>query len=303
MPTAKSIAEVEELKTLLSEAKLIISTDYRGLSVIQLSALRRAIGEGGGQFRVAKNTLVKIASDAIEQPQISEIVMGPTGLVLSNDDQVAPARALMTHIEQNRLEITVNGAYLDGRVVDANQVKYLASLPGREELLARLLGQMNAPIAGLVTVLSGTIRGLVTVLQAHIDNVGSGAAPEASAALAVVAVDDAPAEESPESPTEPAADAGEVAADQAEKPVAEAVETAPPEESATKPAAEVAAATDQAKETAAEAVEDAPVDQQADDSAEGPASEPETDTAGDVTAEATVEDGPTEEADEEKPAG
>ncbi|MFP6679494.1 MAG: 50S ribosomal protein L10 [Dehalococcoidia bacterium] len=180
MPTDKSVAEVEELKSVLAEANLIISTDYRGLNVTELSALRRAVREAGGTYRVSKNTLVKIASEEIDRPEISEIVVGPTGFVLSNDDPVAPTRALMKHIEDNRLEIVINGAYLEGKVVGVDRVKYLSTLPSREELVAKVLGQMNAPIANLVSVLSGTVRGLMTVLQAHIEKGGNSVAEAAS---------------------------------------------------------------------------------------------------------------------------
>jgi len=184
MPTDKSVAEVEELKSVLAEANLIISTDYRGLNVTELSALRRAVREAGGTYRVSKNTLVKIASEEIDRPEISEIVVGPTGFVLSNDDPVAPTRALMNHIEENHLEIAINGAYLEGKVVGVDRVKYLSTLPSREELVAKVLGQMNAPIANLVSVLSGTVRGLMTVLQAHIEK-GGNAAVETVGALPV----------------------------------------------------------------------------------------------------------------------
>ena len=217
MPTDKSVAEVEELKTILSEAKLIISTDYRGLSVTEMSALRRAVREGGGSYRVTKNTLVNIASRAIDRPEISEIVNGPTGFVLSTGDPVGPARALVNHINQNRLEMVINGAYVEGQVVDADRVKFLATLPGREELVARVLGQMTAPIANLVGVLNGTIRGLVTVLMAHIDQGGNAAvADQAEASSESDTPSDTPEEGSPEEATE------EATSEQAEEPTAEA---------------------------------------------------------------------------------
>ena len=246
MPTNKSVAEVEELKAVLAEAKLIISTDYRGLTVTELSALRRAIRESGGTYRVAKNTLVKIASNEIDRPEIAEIVVGPTGFVMSTDDPVAPARALMNHIDENRLEVVINGAYLEGRVLDADRVRHLSSLPGRDELIAKLLGQMNAPIANLAGVLSGTLRGLLTVIQAHIDQGGN---------LGVVE-EEAPAAEAPAE--EESADAPEAAA---EEPVdeAEAEEAPEAEESAeeAEAAAEEPVAEAEAEESAEEAEEPA----------------------------------------------
>ena len=242
MPTNKSVAEVEELKAVLAEAKLIISTDYRGLTVTELSALRRAIRESGGTYRVAKNTLVKIASNEIDRPEIAEIVVGPTGFVMSTDDPVAPARALMNHIDENRLEVVINGAYLEGRVLDADRVRHLSSLPGRDELIAKLLGQMNAPIANLAGVLSGTLRGLLTVIQAHIDQGGNLGVVEEEAPTA-----EAPAEEE-------SADAPEAAA---EEPVAEAEAGEAPEAEESAEEAEAAAEEPVAEAEAEESAEEA----------------------------------------------
>ncbi|MCX8250624.1 MAG: 50S ribosomal protein L10 [Dehalococcoidia bacterium] len=269
MPTDKAVAEVEELKSVLSEAKLIISTDYRGLNVTEMSALRRTIRESGGTYRVAKNTLVKIASNEIGRPEISEIIVGPTGFVLSTDDPVGPARALMTHIQENRLDIVVNGAYLEGTLVDADRVKYLSSLPSREELIGKVLGQMNAPIANLVGVLSGTLRGLMTVLQAHLDQGGNAIAIESADAEAIT-------EE--KSADEPDAEA--------EEPVAEAeTEEATEEESVDEP--EEAAEEPVAEAETEEATEEESVDEP-EEAAEEPVAEAETEEPG--------------EADEDKPA-
>jgi len=253
MPTDKAVAEVEELKSVLGEAKLIISTDYRGLNVTEMSALRRTIRESGGTYRVAKNTLVKIASNEIGRPEISEIIVGPTGFVLSTDDPVGPARALMTHIQENRLDIVVNGAYLEGTLVDADRVKYLSDLPSREELIGKVLGQMNAPIANLVGVLSGTIRGLMTVLQAHLDQGGNAIATESADAEAEEPVAQAEAEETTEedSMDEPVAQAEveETAEEESvDEPVAQAeAEETTEEESVDEPEAEEAGEADEDK--------------------------------------------------------
>ena len=271
MPTDKAIAEVEELKGILSEAKLIISTDYRGLNVTELSALRRAVREAGGTYRVTKNTMVKIASDEIDRPEISDIVVGPTGFVLSMEDPVAPARALMKHIDENRLDVVINGAFLEGQLVDADRVKYLSSLPGREELVARVMGQMNAPIVNLVSVLSGTVRGLLTVLQAHIDQGGNLAA-------AVADTDDAEVEVPEGAP--------EAVAEQAEEPVAEATADEPE-----------AAAEEPVAEAEAEASEEEPADEP-EDADEEPVAEAEA--AEEEAPEADAEE--TGEAEEDKPA-
>ena len=281
MPTDKAVAEVEELKSVLGEAKLIISTDYRGLNVTEMSALRRTIRESGGTYRVAKNTLVKIASTEIGRPEISEIIVGPTGFVLSTDDPVGPARALMTHIQENRLDIVVNGAYLEGTLVDADRVKYLSELPSREELIGKVLGQMNAPIANLVGVLSGTLRGLMTVLQAHLDQGGNAIATESADA-------EATGEETADDPD--AATQETVAESEAEETVVEA-ET----EEATEDEPEAAAEEPVAEAETEEATEDEP-----EAAAEEPVAEAETEEATEDEPEAAAEE--TGEADEDKPA-
>lgn len=182
MPTDQSIAEVERLKEILEAATVVISTNYRGLDVGSMAQLRNVLREAGGRYRVVKNTLVRIAADKAGMPELKALVDGPCGFVIGVGDPVLPAKALLRHIRQNRLEMEIRGAYLDGQVLDADRVQLLASLPSREELLARVLGQLNAPIAGLVTVLSGTLRGLVTVLQRHID--AQGGEPQAEGAEA-----------------------------------------------------------------------------------------------------------------------
>jgi len=293
MPTDKAVAEVEELKAVLSEAILIISTDYRGLNVTELSALRRAIREAGGTYRVAKNTLVKIASEEIGRPEISEIVVGPTGFVLSTDDPVGPARALMTHIQENRLDVVINGAYLEGSLVDADRVKYLSNLPSREVLIGKVLGQMNAPIANLVGVLSGTLRGLMTVLQAHIDQGGNADVAESAEAEESEAAPEAAAEEAEAPAAEVEAEATEEeSADEpeavAEEPAAEAeAEETTEEESADEPEAE-----------AEEPVAEAEAEETTDESADEPEAEAE-EPAAEAESEETEESG---EADEDKPA-
>jgi large subunit ribosomal protein L10 len=292
MPTDKAVAEVEELKVILSEAILIISTDYRGLNVTELSALRRAIRESGGTYRVAKNTLVKIASEEIGRPEISEIVVGPTGFVLSTDDPVGPARALMTHIQENRLDVVVNGAYLEGSLVDADRVKYLSNLPSREELIGRVLGQMNAPIANLVSVLSGTLRGLMTVLQAHIDQGGNAAITESAEAEEAEAAPEAEApaaEVEAEATEEESADAPEA---EAKEPVAEAEAEDATEESADEPEAEEPVAEAEAEDATEESA-DEPEPEAEEPAAEAEAEAPE---AEDDDAEESGE------ADEDKPA-
>ena len=165
MPTERSVAEVEELKALFTEASLLISTDYRGMNVAAMNLFRRALRNGGIKYRISKNTLASIAADEIGRPEIKDLVVGPVGWVYTDADPSTAAKSLVDHIQAERLDMVIHGALMGDQMLSREQVEALARLPGREQLLAMLFSQMNAPVAGLATVLAGSIRGFATVLQ------------------------------------------------------------------------------------------------------------------------------------------
>ena len=169
MPTDRGRTEVAALKELFSQSSLIISTDYSGMDVRLINGLRTALRAKGASYRVAKNTLARIALSEIDRPNIAEIIDGPVGYVLSDidTDPAIGAKALVDYVKSERLELEIRGAYLDGELITPEQVQQLAALPAREVLLARLFGQMIGPVTGLATVLNGPIQGLATVLQRH----------------------------------------------------------------------------------------------------------------------------------------
>jgi len=165
MPTERSIAEVAEFKEIFADATVVISTNYTGQNVASMEALRTTLRANGAKYRVGKNTLARIAADEIGRPEIKELVNGPCGFVVSAGDPAAAAKVLVDHVKSTRMTLQILGGALQGRVISSAAVEDLASLPSREVLLARLFGQMNAPVTGLVTVLSGPARGLATVLR------------------------------------------------------------------------------------------------------------------------------------------
>ena len=170
MPTARKVAEVALLKELFVDAALIVSTDYRGVDVEKMNGLRAALRSHGLRYRVAKNTLVRIAADEIGRPEIKEVVDGPCGFLVTTGEPTVAAKSLIDHIRADRLELAIRGGVLNGQVISEEGVRQLAGLPSRDVLLARLFCQMNAPVTALVTVLSGPVRALATVLQRHIEN-------------------------------------------------------------------------------------------------------------------------------------
>ena len=168
--TPKKEAMVAQLKDVLSSAKGAVFTSYRGLTVAQDTKLRRELRAAGIRYHVVKNTMTRIAAKELGLDGITEHLEGTTALAVSSEDAVAPAKVICGFIKKNKLEdagiLTIKVGLVEGKVIDEKGVKALASLPSREELVAKLLGSMNAPIANTVGVLGGIIRNAVYVLDA-----------------------------------------------------------------------------------------------------------------------------------------
>ena len=165
MPTAKKETTIEELKQRISASPNMFFTDYAGLTVAEITKLRGELRKDGNTYAVVKNTLFKIAAGDELAKQVEGFLAGPTAIVFSGADPVAPAKTLKLFSDATK-PVTVKAAYIDGRLVDKAQVAVLASLPSKTELLARLVGSLASPMRGLVTVLSGNQSGLVRVLNA-----------------------------------------------------------------------------------------------------------------------------------------
>ena len=167
--TAKK-AVVAELKDQITSAKAAVLTSYKGLTVEQDTELRRELREAGVSYHVVKNTMLRIAAQDAGIEGLDEHLSGTTALAFSTEDAVAPAKVINELIKKNKLEDTevlqIKAGMLDGKVIALEKVKELASLPSREELLAKLLGSMNAPISNTVNVLQGVIRNCVYALNA-----------------------------------------------------------------------------------------------------------------------------------------
>lgn len=167
MPTPKKEMTVNELTELFARATLVVAGDHRGLKVSELQGLRRAVRSGNAEVHVVKNTLARLAANAANRPAVLELLSGPTTLVLGFGDQVEAAKALTDYLRSSRLAFPLRAAALDGRVLSPDALNALASLPPRDVLIAQLLGTLNAPVAGLATVLNQVIAGFVRVLDAR----------------------------------------------------------------------------------------------------------------------------------------
>lgn len=172
MPSASVLEKKKEIVSQLSEeirnAKTIVFVDHRGLTVEQDTELRNALRKAEVHYKVVKNTLTRFAAKENNLSELDSYFNGPTAMALSNDDLVAPAKVMHEYASKfENLDIKVG--VLEGEIIDVNKIKALASLPSKEELVAKVLGGLNAPITGLVNVLNANIRGLVIALKAIAD--------------------------------------------------------------------------------------------------------------------------------------
>jgi large subunit ribosomal protein L10 len=157
-------ALIEEVTTLLTGANALYVSDYRGLTVDQLTDLRGRLRASGATVRVLKNTLARMAAERAGRGELVALLNGPTAVTFCGDDAVAPAKALADFARLHD-QLQVRGGILEGRMLDALEVRSLATLPPREVLVARVVGGIAAPLTGLVNVLQGTIGGFVRVFQ------------------------------------------------------------------------------------------------------------------------------------------
>ena len=163
---AQKAAVVQRVSERMQRSQALILTDFRGLNVAALSRLRRRVKDLGGDYMVAKNTLIRRAAQALgHDGALTALLEGPTALCFVYGDAAAVVKAL-TEFSRENPNLRLKGGWLAGRVLSAEQVSALAELPPREVLVARVLGTMQAPLTGLVWVLNGTVRQLALVLEA-----------------------------------------------------------------------------------------------------------------------------------------
>jgi large subunit ribosomal protein L10 len=165
---------VRELAQKLSGCDIAITTNYRGLSVAEMTELRRRLRQAGIEYRVIKNTLARFAAEQAGKEGLTTIIEGPTAIAFGHDDVAAPAKALLDYIRSSKSELKIRGGLLDRRVLSAAEVTTLATLPPKEELIAKLLAGMQGTILGLVNVLNANITSFLNLLNARMKQLEGG---------------------------------------------------------------------------------------------------------------------------------
>jgi len=166
---------VAQYKEMLGSSQAVVVTQYHGLTMGQLNDLRARLRTTGARFQITKNTLFRLALAEQKRPALDDLLVGPTAVAYLSGDVAAGIKALLAFAEETKA-IEVKGGLFGDRVLSAEDVVTLSKLPSREELLAQVVSRLQAPLYGLVNVLSGPMRGLVYALKARQDQLANPAA-------------------------------------------------------------------------------------------------------------------------------
>ena len=159
---------IDRMQEVFSKCNIGILTDYRGLSVPEITGLRRILREAGIEYRVVKNTLARFAAERAGKGELVNLFEGPVAIAFGYSDITEPARVLSDYIRTTKATLDIKGGFWGDRLLTPEDVATLSTLPSREILLAKVVCGMQAPISTLVIQLTAPIRGIIRVLQARI---------------------------------------------------------------------------------------------------------------------------------------
>lgn len=165
MPAQVKIDAVKELREKFSAAQSVVLADYRGLNVEQMTELRAQCRAAGVDLRVAKNRLAKLALRELGLPALDSQLTGPTIFAIGVNDPVSPAKALSEFAKKND-RLAIKGGLIGKEVANAASVAQLATLPSKEELIARMAGSIAAPSTKIAIALNQVVSGLARAIRA-----------------------------------------------------------------------------------------------------------------------------------------
>ncbi len=161
---AEKAATVDAVHQKLKAARVAIVTEYRGLTVAQMTKLRQQMRQASGEYNVIKNTLVRRALKDTAYGQLDRLLDGPNGWVFGYEDPVAVSKTLIKFIEENE-KLKIKGALFEGEFMDQAKVKVLSQMPSKPELQAKLLALMQAPATQLVRLMQEPAAMLVRLME------------------------------------------------------------------------------------------------------------------------------------------
>lgn len=176
------VDQVAALRAALEEYPNVYFSDYRGLTVSQITELRNRLRELDARYSVVKNRYTKIALRELGRDGVDGYLTGPTALALVGDEAAAVSKALLDF--GRNAPVTVKGGYVDGKAIGPQEAAALSRLPGREQLLAMLLAAVQGPARNLAYVLRGSVEQIARVLQAVADRKAEQAGTDTAATTA-----------------------------------------------------------------------------------------------------------------------
>ena len=167
MPTERKEATVRELKDLVERATIVISAEYRGLTVKEITTLRRSLRQAGVEARVVKNRLFQLATQQAGIPDAGGVVEGPTMVIFGYGDIIAPAKAIQDYVRTARNSFTPKKAFMEGQIVAGTIVAELASLPSREELIGKLATVFVSQVQTFANLIDDSMRSFARLIDAR----------------------------------------------------------------------------------------------------------------------------------------
>lgn len=168
MPTQRKVDQVADLTDKLSRAQLALVADYRGLTVAEITDLRKRLRQSGAELIVAKNTLVTIAAKETNRSGLDDLLTGPTAIAFAYDDLPAAAKAI-NDFNRGPKQLNVRGGMLGDSVLQGNVLDQVSKMPTRQDVLAQIVGGVSSPVSGVVGVLNAAITNVLYALQGRID--------------------------------------------------------------------------------------------------------------------------------------
>jgi large subunit ribosomal protein L10 len=166
VPNEAKVRSVESLRERLDGIQSAVLTEYRGLTVRQLSDLRKQLKGAAAEYKVLKNRLTRLAVRGSALDPLGAHLKGPTGLVVTRKDPVAVAKALQAFVRTNPA-LTIKVGLVEGKILQPEEIRALADLPSREALRGQLVGAIQGPLSQLVSLLQAPLRELAYVLEAR----------------------------------------------------------------------------------------------------------------------------------------